>query len=292
MAVRRHKAGRVRSAYFTATVSVSLVLFLLGTAGYFLLHMENGMHRVLEGVRMSVILEEGLTEAQTSAVRKVLEARPEIAEIRYVDKAKAAEEFREFTGEDILAFVDENPLPASFELVLAAPEEGGASPETLGETLKKTAGVSEIVYSKDVLDRLTASVHKIRLLTSGFAAALLLISVVLVNNAVSMVLFSRKRLIRTMQLVGATDGFISRPFLLRALSQGGTAAFVASLLLTLLIFGAGEFSSDLGFAAFDLRILASLYLFLFAAGMAICFLCTWAAVKKYIRVHNDDLHVS
>ena len=292
MAVRRHKAGRVRSAYFTATVSVSLVLFLLGTAGYFLLQMERGMNRVLEGARVSVILKDNLTEAETSALRKSLEARPEVSDVRYVDKKSAAEEFKAFTGEDILAFLDENPLPASFELTLSQQEGEIASPEALKGAVEKMSGVEEVIYEKEVMARLSASVYKVRWLMLGFAVALLLISVVLVNNAVSMVLFSRKRLIRTMQLVGATDGFISRPFLLRALSQGMIAAFVAALLLTILIFGAGEFSSDLGFEALELPQLLILYLSLFVMGVAVCFFCTWAAVAKYIRVHNDDLHVS
>jgi len=280
---------KLRSSHATTIISIALVLFLLGTIGFLLLNANRLSVYVKENLGFTVIIKDNAREAEVVRLQKILAAAPYSRVVEYVDKDRAAELLKEELGEDFVEFLGYNPLLASIEVKLNA---GWANPDSMTiieARLMELPEVQEVFYQKDLLGAINENVREIALVLGGFSILLMLISIALINNTIRLSVYSRRFLIKTMQLVGATRGFIRKPFIATSILHGLAGASIAILLLSGLVHVVSyELDGVIGFS--DTTHMAILFIFVTLQGVIITVLSTFFAVNKYLRLHSDQLY--
>ena len=288
---QRMRAGRVRSSYVSAVISISLVLFLLGAAGILLLNAHRLSVFFKENLSLSVMLDEHATEADAAWVRKQLDAAPFVRQTKYISKEQAAEEMKQLLGADFMAAFNYNPLPVSIEAKLTAAYADADSVASIEKQLQAIPHIREVSYQRSLIDLINQNIHKIGLVMLVFVTLLLFISMVLINNTIRLSIHARRFLINAMNLVGATRAFIRRPFLLRSLLQGVIAGIIAVLLITGVVYVLqNEFGELLGFV--DARVVGVLFAAILLLGMLISWVSTYFSVTRFLRINNDDLYAA
>ncbi len=291
MASKEKKIKRkVRSAYFVSTVSIALVLFLLGAVGYLILNAREASDVLKENMTVSVWLEDEVSPPEVEEMETRLTARPEVKKARYLSKEKAAEEFKAFVGNDFEEFLESNPLPASFEVTLAADHSHPDSVRKFHSELAGWEGVEEVIYQAGIIEQIAANIGRFNLILLFFGGALLVISLILINNTIRMAIFSKRTVINTMKLVGATRGFILKPFLGKAVLHGIYAGLIACAMVLGVIYGLNSGIPQAAFVS-DREMLAILFGGVVLTGILISLLFTYWAVNKYIRLKSSQVYI-
>ena len=279
---------RLRSSYATSIISISLVLCMLGTIGLLLLTAHRISRYVMENIGFSVFLKDNVIEADIFRLQKTLDAEAYVRETRYINKEDAAKEFAEELGEDFVDFLGFNPLSSSIEVRLDARYANNDSIQRIEEHLLSFDEVKEVSYQKSMIHILNENIRKISLFILSFSALLIIIAVSLINNTIRLLVYSRRMLIRTMQLVGATNSFIRRPFLWRSALHGIYSAFIAMAILVLSLYWVeGQFEEILSVR--DTQILGGMFLIVFFLGITLSWISTYFAVNKYLKIKTDNL---
>ena len=221
---------KVRRSYIVSTVSISLVLFLLGSVGYMLAAAMNATRALRDGVTLSIELDNSVDEARRAELADELAAIEGVTRIEYIDRQEKIDDadFRRMFAAEIDEILDDNPLRSSFEVAVEAADR--TATDALVDRFSAMRGVDYVAYAAAMIERLQASISKITIVLAAFGGALLVISLILLNNTIRLAIFSRRYLINTLKLVGATKGYIMRPFLATAAKQGIWAGVVAGLL--------------------------------------------------------------
>lgn len=291
MGVDKHYRARMRSSSVGTVIGITLVLFMLGILGYFLLNARAVEHWVKENVRVEVFLKRGLKEVEVMQFRKELDTQPFTRETRYVTSEEAAEQLKQDLGEDFLGILGSNPLLASIELKLDAAYAQPDSMAWIVAHLQKDARIDEVAWNRGVVENIDRNMRIGGALLLGFSALLLIIAVALINNTIRLAIYSKRFLIRTMHLVGATQWFIKRPFLGQSLWQGLVASVLAIGLLVASVRGLVHYVPDLR-ELIDPILLAQLLAGVVVLGLLISMASTWFAVRRYLRMNIDDLNRS
>jgi cell division transport system permease protein len=281
---------RVRRSYLISTVSIAMVLFLLGSVAFLILNALDATNRLKESVTIYVMLADGLSEEQTAELRKKIEAEEAVWQVTYVSKEAAAEQFIAETGEDFTGFIDFNPLPDSFEVGLGARSSDKEVVRAFDKTVSAMEGVSEVVYQKGVVEQIGSNINKFNLILLLFGGALLVISLILLNNTVRMTIMARRRIINTMQLVGATKGFIMRPFVGSAVLHGVYAGLIATAMFAAMIVGLAEGLPEVAMLRGNV-LLASIAGGMIVGGVVISLLFTIFAVNKFVRMAGNKMYL-
>jgi len=284
---------KVRNLYIVSTVSLTLVLFLLGSVGYLLLAAMNAARTLQSSIQVSVEIEKGLADRQRAAIEKQLNDRELVGGIVYVPKEEKAEdeEFRRMFGEEFEEIAGENPLSDSYELTLTAQSSDRQRIEAFLAEIGRIEGVAHVSYPASVAERLHATVGKIRFVLLLFGGALLLISLILMGNTIRLAIFSKRYLINTMKLVGATKWFIMKPFLASSITQGILAGTVASLLFALAAYGLDEAVPELQALAEASRTGVCIFGAMIGGGVVISGLFTWAALNKFVNMKSNKIYL-
>ena len=221
---------KVRRSYIVSTVSISLVLFLLGSVGYMLAAAMNATRALRDGVTLSIELDNSVDEARRAELADELAAIEGVTRIEYIDRQEKIDDadFRRMFAAEIDEILDDNPLRSSFEVAVEAADR--TATDALVDRFSAMRGVVYVAYPAAMIQRLHATISKITIVLAAFGGALLVISLILLNNTIRLAIFSRRYLINTLKLVGATKGYIMRPFLATAAKQGIWAGVVAGLL--------------------------------------------------------------
>ncbi|MDL2320355.1 permease-like cell division protein FtsX [Alistipes sp. OttesenSCG-928-B03] len=290
MQENRKLRRKVRMSYAISTVSIAMVLFLLGSVSYLILSVMNAANRMQENVAVHVMLTDGLSPEQTDAVKGRLLAVEGVREAVFVSRDDAARDFIEYSGDDFTEFLDFNPLPDSFEVKMSAGGSDRDGVKALERTIADWDEVDEVVYQKGVVETISTNINKFNLVLMVFGLILLVISIILLNNTIRITVYSKRYIISTMKLVGATRGFVMKPFLRSAVWQGLYAALVALVMFAALVVGLHEGVPEITFVA------EKAYLVWIAAGMVltgvvISVAFTWFAVGKLVRMRTDDMHL-
>ncbi len=273
---------KVRNSYFISTVSIAMVLFLLGSVTYLILNALNVTNRLKESVTIYVMLDDGLDDEQTDGLRKQIESKEIVRQVTYIDKEKAAEDFIAETGSDFRSFIDFNPLPNSFEVGLNARSSEKELVRQFEKEVSAMPGVSEVVYQKGVVEQIGSNLNKFNLVLLLFGAALLVISLILLNNTIRMTIMAKRQVINTMKLVGATEGFIMRPFLRSAALHGVYAGLIATLMFIAMTAGLQEGIPEINLLTGNVLLL-SITGAMIAGGILISLLFTIFAVDKSVK---------
>lgn len=283
-------ARRLRSAQLTTTISIALVLFLLGLIGLLLLNAGRVSDYVKENLALTVIFTPDARDAEVRQIEKQLLSTAEVKSVQFIDKAQAARQMEEQLGEDFIATLGYNPLLPSMEVKLHADYATEPGMAAVAETLRAYKNVREVNYEQDVVSLIHDNIRKISLVLLAFSLLMVMVSATLINNTVRLMVYSKRFLIRTMQLVGATSAFIRRPFLGSAILQGLLGALFANALLAAVVYvSAKELPGVISFN--NTASLALLFAIVFAAGAALTALSTSRSVNRYLNLRTADLYV-
>ena len=280
---------RLRSSYFTTIISITLVLFMLGLLGMLVLNAQKLSEYVKENIGFSIILKENVKEVDVRLLQKNLDASVFVKSTKYITKEEAAKELQKELGEDFIQFLGFNPLLASIEVHLNADYANTDSIKVIEKHFQQYDQIKEVFYQKSLVDLVNENVKKISLIILVFSSLLFLIAIALINNTIRLSVYSKRFIINTMQLVGATRGFIRRPFLYRSAMHGIIAALLAiGLLAGMLYLAQKEFKEIISFQ--DIEIIGSLFLGVLVLGIIINWISTFLAVSKYLRINTDKLY--
>jgi cell division transport system permease protein len=286
----KYNRRRLRSSYITTLVSITLVLFMLGLLGLILLQTNKLSQYVKENISLSVIIQDNVREASINEFQKRLDIAPFVKYTEYIPKEKAAEEMQDQLGEDFIAFLGYNPLLPAIDVHLKAVYANNDSIQKIEQLLLQEKGVKEVFYQKSLVDLVNANARKLSFILTGFSILLLLIAIALINNTIRLSVYSKRFLIRTMQLVGATQGFIRRPFLAKGIVQGLISAVIANLLLIVVLGLAQREIPDIR-VLFDKNLFISLLALVILMGIVLTWISTYLAVRKYLKIRTDDLYL-
>lgn len=280
---------RLQSSYITTVVSISLVLFMLGLLGLIILHAKKLSDYVKENISFSVIMKDNVKEAEIFRLQKILDAREYVKSTKYITKEEAAREFTAELGEDFTSFLGYNPLLPTIEVRFKAEYANNASLAIIKTEILKDNNVKEVFYLESLVDVVNKNVSKISFILLGFSLLLLIIAIALINNTIRLSVYSKRFIIRSMQLVGATRNFISRPFILIGILQGIIGSVITIFLLIGVIYIARREMPDL-ISLQDIDMFLLLFGMVILSGILISWLSNYFAVRKYIRIKTDSLY--
>jgi cell division transport system permease protein len=285
----KYNKRRLKGSYFTTIVSISLVLFMLGILGLIILHSKKLSDYVKENIGFSVIMKENVKEAGIIKLQKILDATPYVKSTHYITKEEAGREFAEELGEDFTAFLGYNPLLPTIEVRFRAEYANNDSLTRIKDKILANTNVKEVWYQESLVDLVNKNVRKIGIILLGFSGLLLIIAIALINNTIRLSVYSKRFIIRSMQLVGATRGFISKPFIMKGILQGIISAVIAiGLLIGIIYISQREIPDLVNLQEPDLFL--SLFGIVILLGIFITWLSNYFAVRKYIKIKSDNLY--
>ena len=280
---------KLRSSYVTLVVSVSLVLFLLGILGLVLINAKELSDYFRESLSFSVILDDDAKEADIRMLQKDLDAKYYVKSTEYVSKDVAAAKMKEDLGEDFISFLGDNPLPSSIDVYLVSNYTSPDSVTKIEKYILEYPFVKEVYYQESLLFLINENIRKISLFLLVISVFLFLIALTIINNTIRLAVYSRRFIIRTMQLVGATRSFIRRPFIIQSAFHGFLAALIAmTLLMILLYFVEREFF--VMFTVESTKLLILLGGAVIIIGIMINMVSTFFSVNRYLDISEDKLY--
>lgn len=290
MSSNKQLRRKVRGSYAISTVSVAMVLFLLASVGYIIWNLSKATDNIKERMTLYVMMEEGAADQVTEEVGFKLRSTEGVRDVRFISKSEAAADFKGFAGGNFEEFLEYNPLPASFEVRLAASE----SPKELVATIETQAltwkGVDEVIYQQGMVESMDSNLGKFKLLLVLFGGVLLLISLILLKNTIRMSVFSRREIISTMKLVGASKSFIRRPFMWDSLWMGLAAATLASLMFWGMLVALSEGMPYLVLVSGG-KVMAMIFGGIYVGGVVLSMFFTSLALGKFIRMNSAKVHI-
>jgi cell division transport system permease protein len=285
----RATKAKLRSSYVTLVVSVSLVLFLLGILGIVLINARELSDYFRESLSFSIMLDDASKEADIRMLQKDLDAKAYVKSTEYVSKDEAAASLREELGEDFIGFLGNNPLPPSIDVYLVSDYTSPDSVAKIEKYIRLYPFVDDVIIPESLLQLINENVRKVSLFLLVLSLFLFLIALTIINNTIRLSVYSRRFLIRTMQLVGATRSFIRKPFLLQGAFHGFLAAIVAmTLLVGLLYLIEKEFFMMFTFENTNLLLLLGAVIIV--TGVLINIVSTYFSVNKYLSISEDKLY--
>jgi cell division transport system permease protein len=262
---------------------------MLGILGLVLINARELSDYFRESLSFSVMLDDNAKEADIRMLQKDLDAKDYIKATKYVSKDEAAAKMKEELGEDFVNFLGDNPLPPSIDVYLVSQYTVPDSVAKIEKYILEYPFVQEVYYQESLLFLINENVKKISLFLLVISSFLFLIALTIINNTIRLAIYSRRFLIRTMQLVGATRAFIRKPFLLQGALQGFLAALIAILLLMGLLYLV-EKEFFMMFTIESTNLLVLLGLVLIITGILISIISTWFSVNRYLGIEEDKLY--
>lgn len=281
---------KVLRSYIVSTISISLVLFLLGSVGYLLTSALGTAHTLRENITLSVELDNALEQEQKDALEARLKAMDGIAKVTYADRDEKLNdaEFRRMFAAEIEEILAENPLRNSFEVAVKSADR--AEMDALVDKLSALEGVVYVAYPASTIERLHSTITQITIILIAFGGALLIISLILLNNTIRLAIYSRRYLINTFKLVGATKWYIMRPLLGTAAKQGLWAGLIAALLFCAALYALNGTLPEIVSIA-ELRKIAIIVGSMIGLGFAISILFTTFAVNKFVNMKTNKIYL-
>lgn len=289
MAEKNVGSGRLRASYITSIISIMLVLFMLGLLGLIILHGKKLSDYVRENISISLMLKDNTTDDVVQNYMKRLQRTSYVKQAEFISREQAAKELSNELGEDFVQFLGYNPLPASIDLQLRSGYANSDSIAKIEKQLLSSNLVKEVVYQKSLIDQVNSNISKISLVILSFSMILLIISIILINNTIKLSIYAKRFLIRSMQLVGATENFIRFPFIKKSIIHGVIAAVIADLLLIGTLYLAQQRIPEIT-ALQDIQQFSLFFAGVLVLGVLLSALSTWFSVNKFLRMKVDNLY--
>jgi cell division transport system permease protein len=283
--------NKFRSTSVITIVSISLVLFILGLVALLIIDAQKITRDVKENADVEVFLYSGAKDADVTKLQKMLDASDYVKSTAYISKDSAAKQLESVDKEDFIGLLGYNPLPASINIHIKAEYANADSLAVIEKNLAHFPQVKEVVYQRSLIKMMNENLKKVTFVMLCFSMLLLLVSLTLINNTIRLTVYSKRFIIKTMQLVGATQSFIRRPFMWKGVRNGLIAAIIALLM----IFGVIHMtqSSQLIPDLSEMNDVNTYFLLtgtVLLLGIIISWISTYFAVRRYLRLRSDDLH--
>ena len=279
---------KIISSSASVVISLSLVLFVVGLIGLILINAQRLSDYVKENIGFTIMLKDGINEIETIKFQKELEIADFTKSTNFITKEQATQELKTDLGEDFVDFLGYSPLLSSIDVKLNAHYANTDSLKKITDELTAKPFVFEAYYQKDLVDKLNSNVKQLSLFLLIFCILLFFISFVLINNTIRLSVYAKRFLIRTMQLVGATDSFIQKPFLIKGVYQGlYSSIFAIFMLIGSIQIAQRDMVNMLNVD--DLKIIGIIFVLTFFSGIILSLFSTYFAVKKYIQLNENEL---
>jgi len=282
-------AKKTKSIYISTVFGIAMVLLMVGLLGLILVHANRLSNYVKENIVLNIIVDDGAREPDVLQLQKQLQTNPAVKNAQYVPKEIAARNLQKDLGEDFVSFLGYNPLPESIDVYLNADYANNASIDKFKAQLLSNPIVKEVKYQASLVDMMNQKLASITLIILAFTAIFLVVSIALINNTIRLAIYSQRFLIKSMQLVGATKGFIRKPFLLYGIWHGLLGGLIAIILLIGMLYLATMQVPDLvilqNYTEFGLVFLVVIGIGIFISGFS-----TYLAVSKFLRLKIYDLY--
>jgi cell division transport system permease protein len=280
---------RLRTSYASAVISISLVLFMLGLLGLLIVDARKISDYVKEHVQLNIFLHDNIPNSQLNSFIKTINDLPYVRSARYVSKEEALDSLKKDLGDGAVSMLESNPLPATIDVNIHANYARPDSLKWIREKLSTYKPVMDVTYQQDEVDKMNQNFRTVAMVILVFCGLLLFVAVVLINNTIRLSLYSKRFLIKSMQLVGATKGFIRWPFLKKGLIHGFYAGFISNFLLCAIIYLIHQNFPELGQLS-DMTILGFLFASVVVFGFLFSGVSTFFAVNRYLHQHVDEMY--
>ena len=277
------------SSYFSVVISIALVLFLLGCLGLLVLNAKTISDNFKEQVVVSIYLNESAKEVEVKQLEKSLAMAEYTKSSVYVSKEEAAELMKAEYGEDFLDVVGQNPLQNSIDVHLKADFVTNETLSKITEEISQKDFVQEVRYDSDLVEIMNNNVKKITFWVLIISALFTLIAVLLINSSIRLSVYSKRFIIKTMQMVGATKSFIRKPFILKSVQLGIIGAIVALIGLAIVLYNINQTFPELELLRKPI-ILILLFLGVFILGILITWISTFIATQRFLNLKTDHLY--
>ena len=281
---------RSKPSYFMAILGVALVLFILGMLGWLVINASKLESYFKGSVQVNAFIREGSPQREVDLVKKSITAKPYARNVEFTTKEAARAKFIGDGNEDWNKVLDYNPLPASIDFYLEPEYVNKDSLKQITAEITKNFIISEVKYPDAVVSNLNNIVKKTGYFLLGLAGVLALIVIILIDNTIKLAMFSNRFLIKTMQMVGATRWFISKPFDQKAILNGLVSAVLAIFAILIIVYGVENWWLPEIKALHDNTMLFLLFLLLIIIGISITFISTHRSVIKYLKMKLDELY--
>jgi cell division transport system permease protein len=282
-------AKKTKTIYISTVFGIAMVLSMVGLLGLILVEANNLSRYVKENIVLNIFVDDAAHETDVLQLQKQLDANPMVKQTQYVSKELAARNLQKDLGEDFVKFLGYNPLSQSLDVYLKADYANNTDIEKFKTELLKNPLVKEVKYQQSLVDQMNQNITTISLIILAFAGIFVILSVALINNTIRLAIYSQRFLIKSMQLVGATKGFIRKPFILYGIWHGILGALIAIIILLGTLSLAYKEIPDLiilrNYTEFGLIFVVIVGLGIFISGFS-----TFLAVNKFLRLKIYNLY--
>ncbi|MDO6515780.1 cell division protein FtsX [Zobellia uliginosa] len=285
----QYQKQKLISSYFSVVLSIALVLFLLGILGLLVINTKKMADHFKEQITISIFLKDEAKESEIDQLQKNLLQAEHTKSAVFVSKEEAAEQHSEEIGEDFQNFLGYNPLKNSIDLQLRADYVTPQEIDSLATTLAQKAYIEEVSYDKPLVGLLSENVKRISFWILIASGALTFIAILLINSSIRLSIYSKRFIIKTMQMVGATKTFIRRPFIWMNIKLGMFGALTALLALTGVLYYLDQNFPELELFK-DMEQLGMLYTAIFVLGIFISLISTFFATQRFLNLRTDELY--
>jgi cell division transport system permease protein len=287
--IDQYQRRRLISSYFSVVLSIFLVLFLLGSLGFFVVHSNRLSERFKEEIAVSVYFHNNVSKEKIEIFQELLKQKDYVKEIVFISKEQAAKEHKDIIGEDFMAFLGYNPLQNSMDVYFKSDYVAGNKIAELAMQLKADELVSDVVYDKELVELVNQNVKKISFWILLVSSMLAIIAVLLINSSMRLSIYAKRFIIKTMQLVGATKSFIRRPFIWQSIKLGLIGAVLACLTLLGLLYYLDTILPGLELLA-DMEIIGVVMLGVLISSVLITGISTFFATQRFLNLRTGDLY--
>ena len=291
MSERRSNRRRVAGSYAMSLMSIMLVLFLLGVFALLMMHAQKLSNHIKENIGFEIVMNSNVKEANILYLQKELDANPAVKSTEYITKDEAIRRLSEDLGEDFLQWLgnEENPLLPSIDVRFNADYANIDSLTVIESQLLENENVKEIYYQKSLVEVINQNIKRIGTALIAASIILLIIAISLIRNTIRLSIYSKRFLVRSMQLVGATESFIRRPFVKSGVSQGFFGALLADILLITMMYWLNKRIPELALIQSN-EITVCIYVGIIIIGIILASISTATALRKYLNAHIDKLY--
>ena len=278
-------------SYFMSLMSIALVLFLLGVFALLMMHAQKLSNHLKENIGFEVVMNSNVKEAKILQLQRELDSMPAVKSTEYITKEEAIRRLSEDLGEDFLQWLgnEENPLLPSIDVRFNANYANNDSISAIQAQLLKNPDVKDVYYQKSLVGLINQNVNRIGIALMVASLVLLIIAITLIRNTIRLSIYSKRFLVRSMQLVGATPAYIRRPFIRNGILQGFFGGLLADALLALLLYGLTTRIPELTFVQ-DYTIIIGIFVGIIVLGMLLGGISTRLALRKYLHADVDQLY--
>ena len=285
----RYQKRRLISSYFSVVLSISLVLFLLGLLGLFLINSNQLSRYFKEQIPISIYLKDSAKEVEIDQLRQSLEMADYTKSATYVSKEEAAEQHIETIGDDYLEFLGYNPLHNSIDVELLAEFVSSAQLKDIANEISAKDFVAEVEYDELLVELFDKNIKVITFYILVFSGIFLVIAVLLINSSIRLSVYAKRFTIKTMQMVGATKAFIRRPFIWKSMRLGLIGAIIATIGVGAVLYLLDQAWPQLGLLSNKI-LLGGLFLFIVLMAVIITWVSTYFATQRFLNLRTDELY--